>query len=131
MRYPDHGGSGTIWMEFVMSSRSSALSSMPGGKWIARGIVFAAAVAIPATAVAAPAPCGQRKDLLAQLVERYHEAPVAVGLANNGALVEVLTSDDGSTWTILITRANGISCLVAAGESWQKLETVAADDPGV
>ena len=118
-------------MERVMFNDGSAPPWTAGVTWMRRAGLLALAIAIPATAIAAPAPCGQRKDLLAQLVERYHEAPVAVGLANNGALVEVLTSDDGSTWTILITRANGISCLVAAGESWQKLETVAADDPGV
>jgi len=50
---------------------------------------------------------------------KYRESPVAVGLASNGKLLEVLTSEDGSTWTILLTSPNGISCLFAAGSSWQ------------
>ena len=37
----------------------------------------------------------------------------------------VLTSDDGSTWTIIVSMPNGTSCLLAAGENWQPVERVA------
>ncbi len=72
-----------------------------------------------ATAAEAGAPCSPRKDVLTQLSEKYKEAPVAIGLASNGNLVEVLTASDGATWTIIQTSPAGLSCLVAAGESWQ------------
>lgn len=64
--------------------------------------------------------CSPRDDVVKQLFEKYHEAPVAIGLASNGNLLEVLTAADGSTWTMIQTSPAGISCLVAAGESWQQ-----------
>ncbi len=65
--------------------------------------------------------CGPRADILKQLATQYRENPVAGGLADNGGLLEVLASIDGSTWTALITRPDGNSCLVMSGETWQIL----------
>lgn len=94
-------------------------------------VLFSAAVLlIPAIANAAPMACSPRQDVLGQLADKFKEAPVAVGLANNGGLLEVLTAGDGATWTIIITMPNGVSCLVAAGESWQgHLPETAQQDP--
>jgi hypothetical protein len=81
---------------------------------------------IPTMADAASPKCGPRTEVLSQLAKKYSEVPAAIGLASSGALIEVLTSDDGATWTILVSRPNGTSCLVAAGEEWHALEPVAA-----
>ena len=62
--------------------------------------------------------CAKRTDILSRLDGQYSEAPVAMGLANNGGVIEVLSSPDGNTWTIIVTDTNGLSCLVAAGEYW-------------
>lgn len=67
-------------------------------------------------------PCKPRADALRILADKYAEAPVAIGLANNGALVEVLAAKDGTTWTILVTTPAGRSCMVSAGENWRALE---------
>ncbi|UVK38816.1 hypothetical protein LHFGNBLO_000104 [Mesorhizobium sp. AR10] len=92
-------------------------------------------VAISAMPVAAASPaatasglpsCGSRPEILKQLSTRFNEAPVALGLAKNGSVIEVLTSDDGETWTILISQPNGPSCLVAVGEGWEELKRVGA-----
>jgi hypothetical protein len=64
--------------------------------------------------------CGERGDFLGHLSNSYHERPVAMGLVSNGALLEVLASDKGS-WTIIVTRPDGTSCVVAAGEAWEDL----------
>lgn len=89
----------------------------------------AAALVLPVSAVAAPMACSPRDDVLSQLASKFKEAPVAVGLANNGGLLEVLTAGDGTTWTIIITMPNGVSCLVAAGEDWQNHQRTALNDP--
>lgn len=73
----------------------------------------------PTTSGAEPAVCSSRADILSQLSQKYKEAPVAVGLANSGALIEVLTSSDGTTWTIVLSMPNGTTCLIAAGSDWQ------------
>lgn len=89
----------------------------------------AVAISLPASAIAAPMACSPREDVVNQLATKFKEAPVAIGLANNGGLLEVLTAGDGATWTIIITMPNGVSCLVAAGEDWQNHKRVALEDP--
>jgi hypothetical protein len=39
----------------------------------------------------------------------------------NGHLVEVFASNDGTSWTIVVTRPDGWSCIVAVGEDWEML----------
>jgi hypothetical protein len=62
--------------------------------------------------------CGTREDLLQRLAIEYEEAPVGVGLASNGAVVELLTSKAG-TWTLMATPPDGPTCLIGTGEAWQ------------
>jgi hypothetical protein len=72
----------------------------------------------PAPAAAQQSACAPRDKMIGDLAQKYSESPTALGLSSDGSLVEVLTSDDGTTWTIIISMPNGMSCLVAAGESW-------------
>ena len=66
--------------------------------------------------------CDQRARVLGHLAQKYKEAPVAIGLTSTGGMVEVLTTGDGGTWTIILSNPNGTSCLVAAGEGWRGLD---------
>ncbi len=68
----------------------------------------------------AQAMCGKRGAVVANLEKTYSEAPVSIGLASNGAVIEVLASPSGS-FTIILTQPNGLSCVMAAGESWEDL----------
>lgn len=68
--------------------------------------------------------CGERTVLIRALSDRYNEAPKSMGLSADGAVVEVLASTAG-TWTILITRPDGLACLMASGESWENLPQMA------
>lgn len=70
--------------------------------------------------------CGHRSTVLDYLSARYSEKPVAMGIAANGGLIEVLTSTEGSTFTIIVTMPEGETCMVAAGESWESLSGVGA-----
>ncbi len=71
------------------------------------------------------AACLPRSETLAHLAKKYGEVQVAIGVTNRGSLVEVLTSEEGATWTIILSNPNGTSCQVAAGEGWR---TVPRDD---
>jgi len=72
------------------------------------------------TSAAAQAPrCGQRAGIIDQLATKYQETPSQIGLESSGALIEVLTSKDGETWTIILSWPGGTSCLLAAGSDWQ------------
>ncbi len=70
--------------------------------------------------------CATRGEALSHLSDKYSEAPIAMGLTNKGAVIEVLTNKAGTTWTIIITMPNGVSCMVAAGEGWELVKQVAA-----
>ncbi len=74
--------------------------------------------------------CTERKAAIRHLQGKFSEAPVAMGLTNTGEVLEVLTSDAGRSWTMLITMPNGTTCLVAVGEAWKTIPSVAALDDG-
>jgi hypothetical protein len=69
----------------------------------------------PARAQSIEAPRSQIVNLLSQ---RFAEEPAALGLAHDGSLVEVFTSPDGSTWTMVLTVPNGMSRIVVEGQAW-------------
>ncbi len=90
-------------------------------KWIATCVALAL---VPASTLgsfetAAQTACSPRSDVLGHLAKKYGEAPVAIGVTNKGGLVEVLTTGDGTTWTIIVSQPNGTACMVAAGEGWR------------
>lgn len=98
--------------------------------WIAKATLGGLAVALAmfvSVAFAngrahAQAYCDVRTKVLALLDAGYGEQRIATGLASTGNVVEVLISSDG-TWTILLTKPDGIACVVAVGEEWQVLKT--------
>ena len=86
-------------------------------------LLLAAAAAgswtLPATAEQQVLSCANRADMVKVLSQRFREAPRAIGLANSSAIIEVFTSKSG-TWTILLTRPDGASCIVSAGDNWEE-----------
>jgi len=68
--------------------------------------------------------CDKRAEVTGHLEQKYSEKPVALGMANNGGIVELLTTKEGNTWTIIITLPNGMTCLIAAGEDWEMVPSV-------
>ena len=82
------------------------------------GLTGSALALPPPKAVLSPA-CHSHADLAAMLNRKYAEAPSAVGVQANGHLVEVFASNDGTSWTIVVTRPDGVSCIVAVGENWE------------
>lgn len=65
--------------------------------------------------------CAERETVLKGL-SKYKEAPVSMGLTSNGMVLEILAAREGETWTIIFTRPDGVSCVVATGEYWRFLE---------
>lgn len=60
--------------------------------------------------------CGLRDDMGKMLDQRFGEQPQGGGIVGD-RIVELLVSQTGS-WTILITSADGRSCVVTGGEDW-------------
>jgi len=70
-------------------------------------------IVAPDNASEAQTPCEKRADTVVQLQKRYRDYRVFAG----GVLLEAFASPSG-TFSILVTRPNGIRCLIAAGHGW-------------
>ncbi len=83
------------------------------------------ATALSLSAFAAPAlaqsQCNEHGTVLGQFKTSYEEVPIAAGLTQDGRLLEVLSSGDTGTWTILLSKPDGVTCVIMAGEAWRKL----------
>lgn len=76
-----------------------------------------AATAPPALA----ASCGDRAAMTQKLENGYSERLTAGGLQKSrpeSTVIEVWSSDETGTFTVLVTHANGISCVVATGSAF-------------
>ncbi|WP_300036016.1 hypothetical protein [uncultured Roseobacter sp.] len=65
--------------------------------------------------------CGPREAVVDRLADGYGETRQSMGLGANNAVVEVFASDETGTWTITVTTPNGMTCLVASGQSFEEL----------
>tara|TARA_R110002049_G_scaffold23781_4_gene84505 strand:+ start:8374 stop:8706 length:333 start_codon:yes stop_codon:yes gene_type:complete len=89
-------------------------------------VVLSAAAALllaTTTNVAAENPrnCGPREAVVTRLADGYGETRQSIGLGANNAVVEVFASAETGSWTITVTRPNGITCLVASGQAFEEL----------
>jgi hypothetical protein len=65
-------------------------------------------------------PCGDRSKLISALDAKYKEGLSGFGVTGGSQLVEIYVSETG-TFTVVMTNSKGISCVIAAGDSWEKL----------
>ncbi|MFY0692369.1 MAG: hypothetical protein JXR14_10670 [Paracoccaceae bacterium] len=66
--------------------------------------------------------CAQRDVILDTLATNYGESRRSMGLAGDNSIIEMFASSDSGTWTITMTRPDGITCLVAAGSGYETVE---------
>lgn len=76
-----------------------------------------AALAPPATA----ANCAPRAQIIETLTTTYGERLVARGVQNSLSVIEVWASDETGSFTVMISGAGGISCIVSAGRHWESV----------
>lgn len=74
------------------------------------------------------ASCAMRDQIVEKLTRTYDETLTATGLQNAESLVEIWSSPRSGTFTILVTRPNGISCVVSSGEHWTPVERTPAPE---
>ena len=63
--------------------------------------------------------CMQWPAMKTFLAKRYGEIPAGGGQINGTAVVQVLTSPGGASWTIVIVNANGNASALTAGKNWE------------
>ena len=64
--------------------------------------------------------CGPRAAIVERLEGTYSEALSALGFQSGTQVVEVWSSAKTGSWTMLMTRADGVSCVVASGSGWSQ-----------
>lgn len=65
--------------------------------------------------------CGPRSTVVTSLLDKYGEQVQGIGLAANGAVMEVFASEDTGTWTVAVTLPNGMMCIIASGQSYERV----------
>ena len=75
--------------------------------------------------------CAPRAAVIERLASAFSETRQSIGMAANGTVVEMFASTDTGTWTITLTRPDGVTCLVADGHGFERIdeELPAAGDP--
>ncbi len=81
--------------------------------------LLAAIIAIQGAPAAAQMGCGQRDKMIRQLDQEYGETRLGVGIVSGAVVIEVWTSSEAGTWTILKSYVSGLSCVMAVGKGWQ------------
>ena len=62
-----------------------------------------------------PVPCLERDKMLHALATTHDEKLIMRGLSPGPTIFELLINHETKTWSVLITNANRMSCLVGAG----------------
>ncbi len=78
-------------------------------------------VACTDTARAGEMFCAKHETLAQILDTKFGEQQLGMGLAGKEAMIEIYVSSKG-TFTLVSTDTKGVSCIVGAGDSWEKLE---------
>ena len=79
---------------------------------------LAAFALLPGMARAAPQ-CAPRDTVAASLATQFGEIRRSIGLAQDNTVMELYAAPDTGTWTLTVTMPNGVTCLVAAGTSFE------------
>ncbi len=82
-------------------------------------MLFAVAGILVSSVAMAQVPCDQRDKIVEWLAVKYKEAPIATGISSTGSLIEVLSTHDGETWTLIVSSPDGNSCLIGSGQGWR------------
>ena len=95
--------------------------------------LFSAALVFGAAALAPPVDaqvprCLPRADLIETLEHKFNEHLTGGGLQNPQQLIELWTSPDSGSFTVFITKPDGVSCIMATGQYWNSSENPADED---
>lgn len=62
--------------------------------------------------------CIERPKLMGWLLDKYGERPWGRGISGLGDGVHELTVSPTGSYSFIISRSNGLSCIITSGEEW-------------
>jgi hypothetical protein len=83
-----------------------------------RVLLISAMTLLPVSAAAQSLPCFPRERLLTHIIDDRGEVRLAVGVAAQGATIE-LYAGEGGNWSLLIHLPDGRACLLANGNGFE------------
>lgn len=83
-------------------------------------VAYAFALSLIATPALGQSPfCAPSTTALSdKLAETFGEHLTAAGIDANGSMVSVFSNPESGSWTIAVTRPEGLACVVSSGEGW-------------
>ncbi len=66
--------------------------------------------------------CAQRDVVVGKLNSDYGESRKTMGMTANNGIIEMYASEETGSWTITVTHPNGMTCLLAAGTSFEQVQ---------
>ena len=97
---------------------------------ILKGLSLVTILVVPSIA-SAQSNCAARDRVVKTLEEDYSEAFAGGGLQSATKIIEVWFSEEHGTWTVLMTRPDGTSCVMASGTDWRESLPGAARPVGI
>lgn len=84
-------------------------------------LALCAALAAGQAAAQANSNCAPRAVVVDRLASQFGESRQSMGLGSNNQVVEIFASTETGSWTIVVSTAAGMSCVVAAGQAFVAL----------
>lgn len=93
---------------------------------VSKALMIGAAVILPGASMA-QTNCAPRATIVERLASKYQETMIGGGLQNATTLLEIWTSETTGSFTVLMTRPDGTSCVVSSGQNWNSIIEAKAD----
>ena len=87
-------------------------------RWVLSGLLGILILFVSFDVTAQRSFCGDREEFLRRLEEKFSEVVEHMAITGRGALVEWTVAPSGS-WSMLVTIADGPTCIVAIGQGWR------------
>lgn len=81
-------------------------------------LVFGMTALAPPVLAQSTQACGPRAQFVEKLESKYKEVSRGVGLSSPTQVVEFWSSPETGSFSVFVTYPNGMSCILATGQSW-------------
>jgi hypothetical protein len=85
---------------------------------VSTALIFGAVALAPPAVAQTHVTCQPRDELTKTLQTRFGEHITGAGLQSETQVIEVWSSVETGSFTVLVTRPDGVSCVVATGQNW-------------
>jgi hypothetical protein len=85
-------------------------------------VVTTTLMLMPMVSMAQAPKCGPRDAAVEHLASRYGESLQIQGIMPNGEVMEIFANITTGSWTAIGSNPNGMSCLLADGQNFTRLD---------